>query len=144
MHDGERAIGTSLSTRNNESTVMRHLLIDDRGQDLVEYVLLGADRVRQPHGDDRISRNSPRHVFQRKWCARRLGNGGRLWTIVWLSREIRCLGRERRGGLDGRTRGITRHNGHFVRIVGHDEVGSAVAQLVDTCALETRARLTKE
>ena len=34
--------GTSLSTRNSESTVMRHLLIDDRGQDLVEYVLLGA------------------------------------------------------------------------------------------------------
>ena len=34
--------GTSLSARNSESTVMRHFLIDDRGQDLVEYVLLGA------------------------------------------------------------------------------------------------------
>ena len=29
--------GTSLSTRNSESTVMRHLLMDDRGQDLVEF-----------------------------------------------------------------------------------------------------------
>ena len=35
-------IGTSRSNARETTTVMRHLLFDDRGQDLVEYVLLGA------------------------------------------------------------------------------------------------------
>ena len=111
--------GTSLSTRNSESTVMRHLLIDDRGQDLVEFERSGVRGAwRGMAGASGRSSGYPG----------KFGASDASGVAASMAEPEESHGTTATSFDSSAT----------------TKLAARLLKLVDTCALETRARLTKE